>query len=537
MHITWGEVATHNHFVLDRGGKVFKQTAPVIKLPAGATEEDHLALLGVLNSSAACFWLKQVCQGKGNGGIGGGIGDEGWEPRYAFNATKVKDLPLPARFPTALARQLDQLATERAGLLDDLADPAGQPLVDRLAVLHARDDELSARMVALQEELDWQVLAAFHLVPEDLTTAGLGVPPLALGQRAFEIVLARQVAAGEVETTWFERHRSTPITEPPAGWPNDYRDLVLRRVDLIDSDPDIGLIERPEHKRRWMRDPWPDRRRRALTAWVLDSLEAPDLWSAGGLRSTAQLADVVRRDPRLTEAVELLGVTRDAEIAATVERLVLDAAVAHPAAQRLTEKGLETRAVWERVWERQRHEDRIDARRDLPDGDSRRLSKEAAEILKQHGVGDIPVPPRYVKTDFRSPTAWSFRGKLDVPKERFVLVPGAERESDSSPVLGWAGWDERDLARALAERFILLREDEAADAERLTPILAGVLELLPWIHQWYPEADSAYGGTAGAFFESWVDQKLSELGLTRDELRAWRPAAPPRGRRRARVAA
>jgi hypothetical protein len=26
--------ATHNHFVLDRGGKVFKQTAPVIKLPA-----------------------------------------------------------------------------------------------------------------------------------------------------------------------------------------------------------------------------------------------------------------------------------------------------------------------------------------------------------------------------------------------------------------------------------------------------------------------------------------------------------------------
>ena len=62
--VAFGEVATHNHFVLDRGGKVFKQTAPVIKLPSEATEDDHLALLGLLNSSTACFWLKQVCHQK-----------------------------------------------------------------------------------------------------------------------------------------------------------------------------------------------------------------------------------------------------------------------------------------------------------------------------------------------------------------------------------------------------------------------------------------------------------------------------------------
>src|SRR5439155_5435225 len=76
LTITWGEVATHNHFVLDRGGKVFKQTAPVIKLRASATLEDHLRLLGVLNSSTSCFWLKQVCQPKGGAGIGRGIHDE-----------------------------------------------------------------------------------------------------------------------------------------------------------------------------------------------------------------------------------------------------------------------------------------------------------------------------------------------------------------------------------------------------------------------------------------------------------------------------
>src|SRR5262249_49321995 len=65
LSIAFAFVATHNHFVLDRGGKMFKQSAPVIKLPEGATEEDHLALLGYLNSSTACFWMKQVMMNKG----------------------------------------------------------------------------------------------------------------------------------------------------------------------------------------------------------------------------------------------------------------------------------------------------------------------------------------------------------------------------------------------------------------------------------------------------------------------------------------
>src|SRR5260221_163236 len=64
LTITFAFVATHNHFVLDRGGKVFNRSAPVIKLPERASEDDHLALLGVLNSSVACFWLKQQSQDK-----------------------------------------------------------------------------------------------------------------------------------------------------------------------------------------------------------------------------------------------------------------------------------------------------------------------------------------------------------------------------------------------------------------------------------------------------------------------------------------
>jgi len=114
LSIAFAFVATHNHFVLDRGGKVFNRSAPVIKLPAGATEDDHLALIGLLNSSTACFWMKQVFHNKGVGGIGGGIGDEGWEPRYEFTGTGLKQFPVTGEKPLGLARELDRLARELA---------------------------------------------------------------------------------------------------------------------------------------------------------------------------------------------------------------------------------------------------------------------------------------------------------------------------------------------------------------------------------------------------------------------------------------
>jgi len=514
LTITWGEVATHNHFVLDRGGKVFKQTAPVIKLPAGASEEQHLALLGVLNSSVACFWLKQVCHNKGSTVDSRGARQRTaeFEDFFQFNATKVQELPLPDHRSTTLPAALDASARLRAGLLDDLEPPDEVTLAGHLAEARTQDATLTERMISLQEELDWEVLAAYGLVPDDVPVLGTEAPPIALGQRAFEIALARRVAAGEVETTWFERHGSTPITEVPRNWPEAYREAVARRIALIESDPDVALIERPEHKRRWTREPWEARERAALTELVLDALEAPELWADLRPRSTAELTDRLRDRPLMVEALERLGDGPDADLATTVQLLVTGAAVPHLAAQRLTEKGLRKRQVWERVWEMQRAEDRGER------------------------PGEIPIPPRYAKADFRSAVAWTHRGKLDVPKERFLLLPHAERGADASPVVGWAGWEERDLARALAGRILELRDQHAADAERLTPLLAGVLELLPWIHQWNPDSDPAYGGPPGAYFESWLDGQLAELGITRETLRSWRPAAPARGRRAVAVA-
>jgi hypothetical protein len=44
--------------------RLFKQTAPVIKLPGEATEDAHLALPAKFSS--ACFWMKQCGHNKGD---------------------------------------------------------------------------------------------------------------------------------------------------------------------------------------------------------------------------------------------------------------------------------------------------------------------------------------------------------------------------------------------------------------------------------------------------------------------------------------
>ena len=508
LALVWAYKHTGVNFSLSRGGCVFNKHAPFIKLRDNNADA-YLALASVLNSSTGCFWLKQVCQDTGVGGIGGGIGDEAWEPRYEFGAGRVAQVPIPELQATSLAAALDAASHHSASLLGELSGDAvrAESLGDALRVLTDADSELSARMVSLQEELDWMMLRAYGLVSDALVVLGESAPPILPGQRAFEILLAREVVAGETETAWFERHGSSPTTEIPAFWPTQYRELVEQRIALIESDLDIGLIERPEHKRRWTRASWEERLRDSLARMVLDALDDRDLWSDLRLRSTVELTDVLRALPRLVEAIEMLANTKDTDIAATLGRLVIAWAVPHLAAERLSENGLIKRVVWERVWDLQRAEDRGEE------------------------IGTIPVPPKYASSDFRSGVFWEHRGKLDVPKERFVLVPNAGRGADISPVVGWAGWDERDLSRALAGRIMELREQDAVDAERVTPLLAGVLELLPWIHQWHPNSDALYGGPPGRYFEGWLDGQLTELAITRETLRAWRPPAPTRGRK------
>ncbi|MEH1014276.1 BREX-2 system adenine-specific DNA-methyltransferase PglX [Micromonospora sp. CPCC 206060] len=519
LSITFAFVATHNHFVLDRGGRVFNRSAPVIKLPDGAPEDDHLRLLGLLNSSTACFWLKQVSHGKGNGGVNEGYRGDEWEEFYEFTGTKLQEFPLPEAYPLELSREIDLLAQRLAAVTPAAVAASGVPTRERLYAAEREWHSTRARMIALQEELDWQVYTLYGLLDDELTHPVASVPELALGERAFEIVLARKVAAGEAETQWFARHGSTPITELPAHWSDDYRALVQRRIEVIEGNRNIALIERPECKRRWATDGWDAMQTKALRDWLLDRCEARELWyhHVDGLEqprplTTAQLADELRRDDDVLTVAAFYAPGKD--LGKVIADLVADEHVPHLAALRYKDSGLAKRADWEHVWELQRQEDA------LPDEAAKR------EFRKQ-----IPVPPKYTSADFLKGSYWRHRGKLDVPKERFVSYPGASRDGDPSLLIGWAGWDHREQAQALATLIVAREQEDGWAADRLLPLVAGLREILPWVRQWHGDFDPVWGASPADIYEGFLAEVTNRLHLTDEALASWRPPKATRGRK------
>ncbi len=526
LTITFAFVATHNHFVLDRGGKVFNRSAPVIKLPTGANEDDHLGLLGLLNSSVACFWMKQIFHNKGStvDQRGARQRTDAFEDFYEHTGTGLKDFPLTSQRPLSVARHLDTLAITLAAdlpaaLLSTARDDSELVSRQSLDAAQARAASVLAQMRAFQEELDWETYALYGLLPQGPATGTVicATPPkIALGERAFEIVLARRMAAGSETTSWFERHGSTPIVEIPSHWPDEYRQIVQRRIDLIEHDRNIGLIERPEYKRRWNTPSWVDLERTALRDWLLDRLEAPHLWPATVDRSPQlttvnRLADAVRADAGFLRIAELYAGHADFDRTQVVAELVASESVPFLPVLRHTDTGLRKRAQWEDTWALQRRED-------------------AGEK-----VGKIPVPPKYQSKDFLKADFWRLRGGLDVPKERWVSYPGCERGADTSLPIAWAGWNHLQQATALAAYYLEMKENEGWEPVRLQPLLAGLLELVPWLEQWHNEIDPAYGERMGTYYRDFVNEEARALGFTLDDLRAWKPVvtAAKRGRKKA----
>ena len=514
LTITFAEIATHNHFVLDRGGKVFKQTAPVIKLPDGSSEDEHLGLLGLLNSSVACFWFQQVCHNKGGPG-GGSSKDEKWHDFYALNATKVAEFPLVNQRPVSFARRIDDLA-RKVSEIQPAALMAAEnlPTAVEFNAAQERFSQLRQEMLSLQEELDWHCYRLYGLLPEsiDLTDP----PAIKPGERAFEIVMARRMAEGRLETKWFEWLGIQPSVDVSPSWPDSYKSLVQRRIALIETNRSIGLVESPSCKRRWESTPWEDLEHAALRDWLLARLEAPALWPASSehpaqLSSASLLAEAVSHDAEFMQIAALYTDQADFDLSQLVAELVSAEAVPALPIQRYTETGLRKRDQWQDTWTLQRRED-------------------AGEK-----VGSIPVPPKYQGKDFLKADFWRLRGGLDVPKERWVSYPGCERGADGSLVIAWAGWNHLQQATALAVYYTDMKKDvEGWEPRRLQPLLSSLLELVPWLEQWHNERDPTYGERMGDYYRSFVTDEAHALGFTLDDLREWKPEATAvkRGRRK-----
>jgi hypothetical protein len=240
----------------------------------------------------------------------------------------------------------------------------------------------------------------------------------------------------------------------------------------------------------------------------LDRLESTTLWELPEVGSVYELADRVGHDAEFVQVCALYapGKERGALLIELLEKECVPAQSAH----RYTESGVRKRMAWEETWELQRRED-------------------AGEVV------EVPVPPRYDSKDFLKAHVWSQRGKLDVPRERFVLLPGVNRPEDPSPLLLWAGLDHGKRAYALVGLLEELSGRGLTD-EAAVSLLAALLELEPWLHQWHSEILPETGESIAQAITAYLNDKLRERGLTRAQLREWKPvaAAPAkRGRKKA----
>jgi len=556
LSITFAEVATHNHFVLDRGGKVFKQTAPVIKLPPDATEDDHLALVGLLNSSIACFWMKQVFYPKSSSS--GDISTEKGRPeanRYAFAGTGMKRLPisfgLDDQFQKAvvgLAKAIEQTMRHTAASLPNtiVQHFHGEPqetLGEDLEAGESQYNQLRCRAIALQEELDWLCYAANGLCENTVATEDWDA-------------FGADITETDRPFCWDDAGASKQLPEPVAA-------VYRKRHETTRNSRELKFIESPVFKRPWWGrqgvygryardyDGW---KNEALHGWLLIRLEGyfdldgrmrEDADGPGNkpgphckypepkLVTADDVAQHAAADPAFHEVAALYTGTSAPDLDAMVRGLMAKESVPAVANARYKPAGRTKHAAWQRTWALQREEDQLEARLNaeltadatLTDDDRAARMKAAKQ---EAGLDKIPVPPKYKSSDFLSADFWRLRGKLDVPKERWVSFPlGSSAPGGDATEVVYA-WDGLDHAQLGTAAVAYLNDTVARGNPAPVPVLAALDELRPWVAQWHPQRDPEFGTTLADDLDAQIDRHLAALELGREALAAWTPPAKAR---------
>ena len=231
---------------------------------------------------------------------------------------------------------------------------------------------------------------------------------------------------------------------------------------------------------------------------------------------------MARGDAEFQQVGELYRDDPAFDVQALVTELVAVESVPLLPVLRYKPSGLIKRGTWERTWDLQRQEDVIVARTKLPNTDPEHLTDAAARERKQQQIGNIPVPTKYDSKDFLNSDLWRLRGKLDVPKERWISFPHCEGP-DGTAVIAWAGYDHLQQARAISGYYVRVQtEFGGSDDPRLIPLLAGLIELIPWLKQWHNEPDAEFDGMRmGDYFEGFVSEEARQFGKTLPEIKAW----------------
>jgi hypothetical protein len=276
LAISLTEIATHNHAEVICKPFIANRANPILDLKVNQTPENYHLVASILNSAAAIFWLKQVCYNKG-------AGEDEHRDRFEYAGGKVEQLPVPESITLTLhgkqnelaerLTQLSLLCSERGRKMPSLAlrklfekpDEGyqgwnetlpdyvggdvglGSPFDSSVKLREAYQktqiarEQLRTEMIALQEEMDWLVYAAYGLLPKVYAEVRRQVGPTSLDREDRPFCLWAR-AKGEYL-------RAVELV--PIGWSQPHRDLWKARLADIRDSADIRRIEQPVYKRRW----------------------------------------------------------------------------------------------------------------------------------------------------------------------------------------------------------------------------------------------------------------------------------------------
>lgn len=472
-------ISSHNQFANGNGDKLASSSVLILELRADWTEDDLLVLLAYLNSSIACCWMSHHLPSlKGALRFSEGILSRMPVPKSLLQPGGLREQVL------VLARRLEQAARGREAcsprhVLDNWSGGARDSLLRALAHAQQQEFTLLRQMVCDQEDLDWALYGALGLAGE---AAARGTPGFALPEhRPFQ---------------WLSE------APPKRLSPSLAEAWGLRRQELKQNRL-LTLLETTPYKRPWHISSGPvrgDYRQQVTSAceeWLLGRMEQffQGSESPRAVSHTEVLSFL--RGQAGTEAVASIHVSHGGPgLERLVAALLEHESAPYLAALRYTASGLKKRARWEAAWRRQ--------------------------SLEADSPPPLPTLPDYTPVDFQQRHLWRLRGRLDVPRERFILYLGVRSE----PLYGWAGWDLVQRAQVL---LALLTECKRQGLpEEQLPLLGGLLELLPGIERWYHAPDPRLGAQRPhEHLHQVIREEAQALDVSIGHIQAWRP--PPGG--------
>jgi len=457
-------IVTHNHFMLTDGSQLFNRSAQLVKL-LQPNHDQYLLLTALLNTSTTCFSLKQTCFDKRAGR------DPVRDTYYELSATNVGRLSIPqdleADTPSrgrmlALGEQMATLADQHPSLtmrrlfekegeayvswnraLDGYVAPHADlpsPFTTAHELRAARDmlialrQDIRGRMILFQEEMDWLAYEMYGLLKSKaplaegyLSEAEYESARLELGQRPFEI------AGRGYKGDWPKGYQPSPLGE-------SLRSLTEARIAILQTNDDIALLEDPLYKRRWIPPDYDKEFREAAVWWLAEKLEWV-LEQLGRPISLREWARLVGKDERVNATLEVLTGTPLFDLEEELLKVI----------------------------------------------SANSVPNRPEHYLKASGIRKVRVEgAQFKRNDFSDGTAWKLRGKLNIPRERFIAYnefDQTHRASDApqtgGPWFGWAGWDAEQRADALA--FLLDKANRAGWEVRWRQcgLRSGLRDLLP----------------------------------------------------------